>query len=251
MDATVGGSLADSYLSLAAARALAEQDLGPAASRWLEATVPDLKREAALRRATREIDAYLRDSGVRLSTTQALLYPRAVDTLTSLTIVSSSVADPTVVRTLLPHGLSSGDTVTIAGHVSTPTINGAHVVTVTGEDTFTIPVAVTVAGTGGTVATGSPFPYLPTAIRNATFAQAKYLLNGGAEAADRAEQRAARRADSVSEPDFSYTQAQTDVPYLTAEARAHLQGVFGRRASITSVKIGTDYTDPYHTEVLA
>lgn len=67
------------------------------------------------------------------------------------TMTSSSVASPTVITTAAPHGFISGQSVVIAGHTgSTPDINGTHVVTVTGPSTFTIPVAVTVAGTGGT-----------------------------------------------------------------------------------------------------
>lgn len=87
------------------------------------------------------------------------------------TITSSSVANPTVITTAAAHGLVSGQTVTIAGHAgSTPAINGVHVVTVLTTTTFTIPVNVTVGGTGGTVSvwqwvyvleTGSPtlLPY--------------------------------------------------------------------------------------------
>ena len=69
-------------------------------------------------------------------------------------IVSSSVANPTVVTTTGPHGLVTGQQVVIAGHSgSTPTINGTRTVTVTGASTFTIPVNVTVGGTGGTTST--------------------------------------------------------------------------------------------------
>lgn len=65
-------------------------------------------------------------------------------------ITSSSVAASTVITTHSPHGLTTGMAVYIAGHAgSTPTINGNIVVTVTGDNTFTIPVTVTVAGTGG------------------------------------------------------------------------------------------------------
>lgn len=65
-------------------------------------------------------------------------------------ITSSSVASPTVI-TAAAHGLTTGNNILIAGHTgSTPDINGSHTVTVTGTDTFTIPVNVTVAGTGGT-----------------------------------------------------------------------------------------------------
>lgn len=69
-------------------------------------------------------------------------------------ITSSSVANPTVI-TATAHGLGAvGDTVrvVIAGHTgSTPSINGEWLATVTAANTFTIPVNVTVGGTGGTV----------------------------------------------------------------------------------------------------
>jgi uncharacterized phiE125 gp8 family phage protein len=67
------------------------------------------------------------------------------------TIVSSSVANPTVITTEEEHGYANGDVVTIANHVgSTPSLNGVHTITVTGARTFTVPVSVSVAGTGGT-----------------------------------------------------------------------------------------------------
>lgn len=71
---------------------------------------------------------------------------------TAVVITSSSVANPTVVTTATPHGWASGQLVRIAGHTgSTPTINGDRTATVTGASTFTVPVNVTVGGTGGTV----------------------------------------------------------------------------------------------------
>lgn len=73
---------------------------------------------------------------------------------TAGTISTSSVANPTVITTAAAHGLTSGMQVTIAGHTgSTPAISGTYTVTVTGATTFTIPVNVTVGGTGGTVST--------------------------------------------------------------------------------------------------
>lgn len=67
-------------------------------------------------------------------------------------IVSSSVANPTVITTSTPHDLDSTATVTISGHTgSTPAISGDYVVTVLSPTTFSIPLNVTVAGTGGTV----------------------------------------------------------------------------------------------------
>lgn len=71
-------------------------------------------------------------------------------------ITDSSVANPSVITTEEAHPFVSGDTVEIADHAdSTPDINGERVATVTGADTFTIPVNVSVGGTGGTAALAS------------------------------------------------------------------------------------------------
>ena len=73
-------------------------------------------------------------------------------------ITSASVANPTVITTAT-HGLTTGDTVIITGITgSTPAINGAYVVTVLSTTTFTIPVNVTVAGTGGSVGASAVLP---------------------------------------------------------------------------------------------
>lgn len=63
-------------------------------------------------------------------------------------ISSNTVANPSVV-TSVAHGLSTNDVVYFVGSNSTPTLNGSRTVTVTGADTFTVPVNVTVAGTTG------------------------------------------------------------------------------------------------------
>lgn len=68
-------------------------------------------------------------------------------------VTSSSVASPTVITTGAAHGLVTGDYVTISGHAgSVPDINGTYQVTMLTATTFSIPVAVTTAGTGGTAA---------------------------------------------------------------------------------------------------
>jgi len=68
----------------------------------------------------------------------------------SVAVTSSSIANPTVITTAT-HTFVSGDTVTIAGHTgSTPAVDGDRVVTVTAGTTFTVPINVTVGGTGGT-----------------------------------------------------------------------------------------------------
>lgn len=65
-------------------------------------------------------------------------------------ILTSSVANPSIITTATPHGLVSTDPITIVGHVgSTPAINGARVATVIDATHFSIPVNVTVAGAGG------------------------------------------------------------------------------------------------------
>lgn len=61
-------------------------------------------------------------------------------------ITANTAANPTVC-TSTAHGLSNGDTIYIANSNSTPTLDGARVVTVTGANTFTVPVNVTTAGT--------------------------------------------------------------------------------------------------------
>lgn len=63
-------------------------------------------------------------------------------------ISGNTVANPTVV-TSASHGLTSGDVIYIVNSNSTPTIDGQRTVTVTGANTFTVPVNVTTAGTRG------------------------------------------------------------------------------------------------------
>ncbi len=67
-------------------------------------------------------------------------------------ITSSTVANPTTITTPVPHGLTTGDTILIAGHSgSTPSLNGVQTVTVVTSTTFTIPVNETAGpGSGGT-----------------------------------------------------------------------------------------------------
>jgi len=62
-------------------------------------------------------------------------------------IVSSSAANPTVITTASPHGLVSGNLISISGNSSL--IDSTYVVTVLTATTFTVPVNVSTAGTGG------------------------------------------------------------------------------------------------------
>jgi uncharacterized phiE125 gp8 family phage protein len=89
---------------------------------------------------------------------------RSVLVTPAVPIVSSSIASPTVITTLTPHGLASGDTVTIADHIgSTPAVTGALVATVLSPTTFSVPVAVTIAGAGGTVTRTTAVPVIALA----------------------------------------------------------------------------------------
>jgi hypothetical protein len=65
------------------------------------------------------------------------------------TIASNTVASATVI-TDTAHGLITGRVIRIASSNCTPSIDGEHEVTVLSANTFSIPVAVTVAGTAGT-----------------------------------------------------------------------------------------------------
>jgi hypothetical protein len=68
------------------------------------------------------------------------------------TVSNISVASPTHITTSTPHGILNGATVVISGSTGgVLSINGTNVATVLDATHFTIPVAVTVAGSGGTV----------------------------------------------------------------------------------------------------
>ncbi len=67
-------------------------------------------------------------------------------------ITAIATGNPTSI-TSANHGLTSGEAVLLSGTNSTPALAGPYTVTVTGTNTFTVPVNVTVAGTAGTWAT--------------------------------------------------------------------------------------------------
>ena len=72
-------------------------------------------------------------------------------------LASSSVANPTLITMAndrvgnpMEHKLTTGDEILISGHTgSVPAINGRHQITRLSNSTFTIPVNVTTAGSGG------------------------------------------------------------------------------------------------------
>ena len=86
-----------------------------------------------------------------VSATGIKVQRKALTPPAAVTILTSSVANPTIITTSAPHGLATGDTTTIAGHTgSTPAINGVQTVTRIDDTHFSIPVNVTVAGADGT-----------------------------------------------------------------------------------------------------
>jgi hypothetical protein len=86
------------------------------------------------------------------STTGILIKRKATTPPASVVITSASAATNSVITTAAPHGRVSKDTVVLAGVTgSTPAVNGTYLVTVLTPTTFSIPLAVTVAGTGGTM----------------------------------------------------------------------------------------------------
>jgi hypothetical protein len=67
-------------------------------------------------------------------------------------ILTASIANPTVIQTSAPHGLKTGRRITIAGNTEAD-VNGSFAITLVDADEFTIPIDLLVQGTGGTFTT--------------------------------------------------------------------------------------------------
>lgn len=76
LDATVGGTASNSYLTVVDADLLNDDRLGAFAAAW--AAADDPTKEKALIQATADVDANVR-AGVPYDTAQALLFPREID----------------------------------------------------------------------------------------------------------------------------------------------------------------------------
>lgn len=173
IDATVGGSSSNSYETLTEANVYFDERL-PLPTPWVVSGDASIR---ALIMATRVLDSMSvprktlkRDgcncnfyitarqwTGYPASATQRLAWPRIgmfgrngrpLDFLIS----DISVASPTIVTTTAAHGLTTGDKVAVVDSNSTPSIDGERAVTVLSSTTFSVPVAVTVAGTTGRIA---------------------------------------------------------------------------------------------------
>ena len=94
-------------------------------------------------------DRLWHNSGITITSTSAQVIGN--------TVSSSSVANPSVITCSANVPFANGDVVNIQGHTgSTPDINGIHTISNVSGATFTIPVDVTVGGTGGTVGIALP-----------------------------------------------------------------------------------------------
>jgi hypothetical protein len=101
---------------------------------------------------------------------------RANESTASVTVATSSIASPTVITTVAAHTLVNGSSVFISGHVgSTPDINGTWTISNVLASSFTIPVNVTIAGTGGTASLVWDDASVPGQVQSATLLMLAHL----------------------------------------------------------------------------
>lgn len=115
-------------------------------------------------------------TGSPATITQRMAWPRvgmfdANGNPLDISIVDSSVANPTVVTTNAVNRVQSGQEVLIFGHVgSDPDLNAAHIATPVTATSFSVPVNVLTGGIGGSVTT------IPQELKNAQSELAGQLL---------------------------------------------------------------------------
>lgn len=194
LDFTVGGSSSNSYCSAAEANVFFTNRI-PLNPPWVASG-----EEAYLITATRLLNnmaqpfktffpaqggspAYYRVrrqwNGVPATVTQSLAFPRvglfdANGNPLDVAVVSNTAVNPTVLSTgTVPHRITSGMSVLVLGDTtSTPAINGTWVATVVDAYHFSIPLAVTVAGTDARVT------WIPQDLKDAESEFAGQLLGG-------------------------------------------------------------------------
>lgn len=88
-----------------------------------------------------------------VTVTGASTFTVPVNTL--LSIQSVGIGTTTAITTTTGHGFQTGNTISLVGTNSTPTINGSHIITVTSTNSFTIAVTTSADATGSG-ATASP-----------------------------------------------------------------------------------------------
>jgi hypothetical protein len=93
----------------------------------------------------------IEELAAKLDNDAGVAYNQFLDHVDSKTgVITGNTAAATTVITSVGHGLLTGRVILIDSSLdSTPSLNGTHAVTVLDADTFSIPLAVTVAGTTG------------------------------------------------------------------------------------------------------
>lgn len=100
LDATVAGASADSYITVAVADGFAGADMGPEAAKWLDSKTTVADREKVLKRATREIDGYVRTGFPKYSATQKLRFPRSIDEEASSPLIPDDIQQATYLQAI-------------------------------------------------------------------------------------------------------------------------------------------------------
>lgn len=130
-------------------------------------------------------------------------------------------ANSDVTATVVTHATASfttGDAVVITGSNSTPSIDGAWVVTVLSATTFSIPVTVSAAGTAGTVETGVCYSPASSSIPSVTiglYSDGLRYLIAGARGTAKIEQNVGERVSVMFEFTGQISGNPTDVALLT------------------------------------
>jgi len=93
-------------------------------------------------------------------------------------IVNVTPTSPTVLTTSVPHGLTTGRSITITGSNSTPSIDGVYQVTVISSTTFSIPVNVSVNGMMAITAISAANPTVITSPGHGLISGQQILISG-------------------------------------------------------------------------
>ncbi len=151
-------------------------------------------------------------------------------------ITSNTLANPTVVTTPIPHKLTTGDVVLISGVAgSTPTINGERTVTVLSPTSFSVPVNVTVAGTGGA--------FVRSSSNNGGVA---YLMVSAFSGFTGVVVKLRGSADNVTYADLAtFTTVVGPPPDVTAAQRVVVAGVIPRYLSVSGTVTGAGSIQPF------
>jgi hypothetical protein len=154
----------------------------------------------------------------------------------AIPITSNSIAAATVITTPVPHKLTTNDVVLISGvATSTPTINGQQTVTVLSPTTFSVPITVTLAGTGGAFQRASS--------NNGGVA---YLMVSALTGFTAVAVKLRGSVDNVTWTDLAtFTPVVGPPPDATAAQRLVVLGVIPRYLSVTGTVTGAGSVQPF------